>query len=53
MAEIDDLQTYAVNILQDVIARADAAEDGARKPAMAGAGAFGRDQPALLIEPQS
>lgn len=31
MAEIDDLQTYAVNILQDVIARADAAEDGAMR----------------------
>jgi hypothetical protein len=29
VAEIDDLQVYAVNILQDVIARADAAEDGA------------------------
>lgn len=29
MAEQDDLQQYAVNILQDVIARADAAEDGA------------------------
>ena len=29
MAEIDDLHVYAVNILQDVIARADAAEDGA------------------------
>ena len=29
MAEIDDLRVYAVNILQDVIARADAAEDGA------------------------
>ena len=31
MAEIDELQTYAVNILQDVIARADAAEDGAMR----------------------
>lgn len=29
MAELDDLQVYAVNILQDVIARADSAEDGA------------------------
>jgi hypothetical protein len=31
MAEIDDLRIYAVNILQDVIARADAAEDGAMR----------------------
>ena len=29
MAEQEDLQQYALNILQDVIARADAAEDGA------------------------
>jgi hypothetical protein len=29
VAEADELQAYAVNILQDVIARADAAEDGA------------------------
>jgi hypothetical protein len=29
MAEIDELQAYAMNILQDVIARADSAEDGA------------------------
>lgn len=28
MSEIEDLQLFAVNILQDVIARADAAEDG-------------------------
>lgn len=29
MAEADELQAYGVNIMQDVIARADAAEDGA------------------------
>lgn len=29
MAEVEELQAYALNILQDVIARADAAEDGA------------------------
>ncbi|MES2443980.1 MAG: AIPR family protein [Pseudomonadota bacterium] len=31
MTEADELQTYATNILQDVIARADAAEDGAMR----------------------
>lgn len=34
MAEPEELQAYALNILQDVIARADAAEDGALRTEM-------------------